>query len=476
MGPLGSTFSRAGVQVTDSSYVVLSMRIMARVGLKVLDMLRDGDFVKCVHSLGCPRPVHKRVKNHWPCHPDKVLILQFPEQKMIKSFGSGYGGNSLLSKKCFALRIASVIARDEGWLAEHMLIMSVTTPQKKEYFIAAAFPSGCGKTYLAMMQPALPGFTIKCIGDDIAWMCFTHDGELRAINPENGFFGVAQGTNMKTNPIAMRTMQENCIFTNVGETDGGKFFWEGLEKETPQDTQITSWLGKPWVEGMAALCAHPNSRFAVPAKQCPSMHPKWEDPKGVPISAIIFGGRRPKGVPLVVEAKNWAHGVMLGACLKSEATAAAEHEGGQIMHDPMAMRPFLGYNFGHYLQHWLDMEQPGRKMPKIFHVNWFRSCDGKFLWPGFGENIRVIDWMVRRCEGDKTIAKSSPIGFLPKLGSIDMRGLPAVNESELLSLPKQYWLDDTRESKKFLEDQVGSDLPPIILRLLEEQAQALEIM
>ncbi|XP_059148875.1 phosphoenolpyruvate carboxykinase [GTP]-like [Physella acuta] len=471
MGPLGSPLSKIGVQVTDSNYVLLCMRIMTRVCPRVWELLGDDDFVKCIHSMGCPRPVARRVKNHWPCNPEKVIIAHFPEERKIKSFGSGYGGNSLLGKKCFALRIASVIARDEGWMAEHMLIMSVTTPKGVEKFLAAAFPSACGKTNLAMLNPSLPGFRIQCIGDDIAWMRFDEEGVLYGINPEAGFFGVAPGTNMKTNPNAVLSFQENSIFTNVAETTDGGYFWEGMEEDMEnKNVGITNWLGQPWHIGCGGKAAHPNSRFTAPAKQCPIMHPKWEDPKGVPISAIIFGGRRPTGVPLVFESKSWAHGVMLGACVKSEATAAAEFQGKTIMHDPMAMRPFMGYNFGHYLQHWLDLEKPGRKMPKIFHVNWFRLDEhGKFLWPGFGENIRVLDWIIKRCDGDQSIAVPSPIGWLPKKGSIDMSGLGAVNEDELFSLPSHYWLDDTRESKRFLEDQVGSDCPPIIHKLLEEQ-------
>ncbi|KAK6981950.1 hypothetical protein BgiMline_017300 [Biomphalaria glabrata] len=473
MGPLGSPLSKIGVQVTDSNYVLLCMRIMTRVCPKVWELLGDQDFVKCIHSMGCPRPVQRRVKNHWPCNPEKVIIAHFPEERKIKSFGSGYGGNSLLGKKCFALRIASVIARDEGWMAEHMLIMCITTPRKTEHFVAAAFPSACGKTNLAMLNPGLPGFKIQCIGDDIAWMKFDENGVLHGINPEAGFFGVAPGTNMKTNPNAMLSFQSNSIFTNVAETADGGYFWEGLEDEVTPGIGIKTWLGQPWHVGCGGKAAHPNSRFTAPASQCPIMHPRWEDPKGVPISAIIFGGRRPTGVPLVFEAKSWAHGVMIGACVKSEATAAAEFQGKTIMHDPMAMRPFMGYNFGHYLQHWLDLEQPGRKMPKIFHVNWFRLDEhGKFLWPGFGENIRVLDWILKRVEGDNTIAVSSPVGWIPKKGSIDMSGLGNINEDELFSLPSHYWLDDSRESKRFLEDQVGSDCPPIIMKLLDEQEAA----
>ncbi|RUS86972.1 hypothetical protein EGW08_005297 [Elysia chlorotica] len=474
MGPVDSPFSKIGIQVTDSAYVLLSMRVMTRVSLQLFELLHERSFVKCIHSVGCPRPVHGRIKNHWPCNPEQVIVAHYPEQRLIQSFGSGYGGNSLLGKKCFALRIAGAMAKDEGWMAEHMLIMSVTTPQKKEFFIVAAFPSACGKTNMAMLNPTLPGYKVQCIGDDIAWMRFDHDGKLLAINPENGFFGVAPGTNTKTNPIAMRCFQENSIFTNVAETSEGKYYWEGLEDETPENVEIRNWLGHVWKRGQSkSRASHPNSRFTAPAKQCPIMHPRWDCPKGVPISAILFGGRRPKGVPLVLEARSWSHGVMLGACVKSETTAAAEFKGKAIMHDPMAMRPFLGYNFGQYLQHWLSLEQPGRQMPKIFHVNWFRrGDDGKFLWPGFGENIRVVDWILRRCENDDSIVMESPVGFLPRPGTLNMDGLPPINEAELFSLPKQYWLDDIKQNRKFLEEQVGVDTPPVILKLLKNQEEA----
>ncbi|KAL8616273.1 hypothetical protein ACOMHN_056216 [Nucella lapillus] len=480
MGPVGSVLAKIGVQVTDSNYVLLCMRIMTRVTPKVWEVLGDQKFVKCIHSMGCPRPVAHKVKNHWPCNPGKVMISHFPHELKIKSFGSGYGGNSLLGKKCFALRIASVIARDEGWMAEHMLISGITRPNGKEMFIAAAFPSACGKTNLAMTRPTMPGFQVKCVGDDIAWMRFNDAGELRAINPEYGFFGVAPGTNMKTNPNAMKSFEDNSIFTNVAETDDGDFYWEGLEDERQKGMAIKTWLNKASAVGRTDVqAAHPNARFTAPASQCPMIHENWEDPNGVPISAIIFGGRRPKGVPLVFEAKSWEHGVMIGACVKSESTAAAEFKGKKIMHDPMAMRPFMGYNFGDYLKHWLKLEKvPNRKMPRIFHVNWFRTDEnGKFLWPGFGENIRVIDWILRRCNGEKGIAVETPIGFVPTPGSINMEGLAEpVNEKELFSLPKDYWLDDTRESRRFLEDQVGCDTPDIIWKLLDQQEKAFKAM
>ena len=461
MGPIGGPLSKIGVQLTDCNYVVLSMRIMTRMSPQIWNVLaQNDDFVKCVHSIGAPRPITRKVINHWPCNPEKILITHFPNEKLIMSYGSAYGGNSLLGKKCFALRIASCIARDEGWLAEHMLIMGVTNPQGEEKFIAAAFPSACGKTNMAMLTPSLPGWSVRCVGDDIAWMRFGDDGKLYAINPEAGFFGVAPGTNTKTNPVAMKTIQKNTIFTNVGMTDDGGVFWEGMEKEVDPEMGITTWLGEAWKVGRLGTAAHPNSRFCTPANECPIIHPRWEDPQGVPIDAIVFGGRRPQGVPLVVEAFSWEHGVFLGAVLKSEATAAAEFKGRTIMHDPMAMRPFMGYNFGKYLDHWLSMEKDDRKMPKIFHVNWFRLDDnGRFLWPGFGENIRVIDWMLRRLN-DEDIAVETPIGLVPSRGSINTAGLGCkVDWDQLMSVPRDYWMEDVEETRKFLEEQVGSDLP-----------------
>jgi phosphoenolpyruvate carboxykinase (GTP) len=461
MGPIGGPLSKIGVQLTDCSYVVLSMRIMTRMSPQIWNVLaQNDDFVKCVHSIGAPRPITRKVINHWPCNPEKILITHFPDEKLIMSYGSAYGGNSLLGKKCFALRIASCIARDEGWMAEHMLIMGVTNPQGEEKFIASAFPSACGKTNMAMLTPSLPGWSVRCVGDDIAWMRFGDDGKLYAINPEAGFFGVAPGTNTKTNPVAMKTIQKNTIFTNVGMTDDGGVFWEGMEKEVDPEMGITTWLGEAWKVGRQGTAAHPNSRFCTPANECPIIHPRWEDPQGVPIDAIVFGGRRPQGVPLVLEAFSWEHGVFLGAVLKSEATAAAEFKGRTIMHDPMAMRPFMGYNFGKYLDHWLSMEKDDRKMPKIFHVNWFRLDDnGRFLWPGFGENIRVIDWMLRRLN-DEDIAVETPIGLVPSRGSINTAGLGCkVDWDQLMSVPRDYWMEDVEETRKFLEEQVGSDLP-----------------
>ncbi|CAF1458741.1 unnamed protein product, partial [Rotaria sordida] len=476
MGPIGSPLSKIGVQITDSNYVLLSMRTMTRVSSEIWKHLKhDEEFVKCLHSMGCPRPHARKIVNNWPCNPEKTLIVHIPDIRKVISYGSGYGGNSLLGKKCFALRIAGRIAYDEGWFAEHMLIMSVTSPQGEEKFIAAAFPSACGKTNLAMLTPTIPGYTVRCVGDDIAWMRFDKEtGELRAINPEAGFFGVAPGTNMKTNPNALLTCLKNSIFTNVGETVDGRFYWEGLEDQTEPGTEIISWTGERYKlgEDKTKKSSHPNARFCCPAKQCPIIHDKWEDPAGVPISAIIFGGRRPEGVPLVIEAFDWKHGVFLASQLKSETTAAAEHTGKQIMHDPFAMRPFVGYNFGHYIQHWLDFEKnPKNKLPKIFHVNWFRLDENKFLWPGFGDNIRVLDWIIRRTNGED-IADASAVGFLPKKDSINLQGL-IVNWEKLMSVPKDYWISDIEETLKWLDEQLGDDLPHDIRVQIEQQKQRL---
>ncbi|CAH1780761.1 unnamed protein product [Owenia fusiformis] len=476
MGPIGSPLAKVGVQLTDSNYVLLCMRVMARVSEKVWDALGDNDFVKCVHSMGCPRPWRKKVVNHWPCNPEKILIAHFPEERKVKSYGSGYGGNSLLGKKCFALRIASVIARDEGWMAEHMLIMGLTDPQGREHYLAAAFPSACGKTNLAMIKPGLPGWKVLCVGDDIAWMKFDETGQLFGINPEAGFFGVAPGTNWKTNPNAMHSFQANTVFTNIAKTEDGGYYWEGLEDELPKDTKITTWRGEPFKIGDPIKAAHPNSRFCCPAAQCPIIHPKWEDPKGVPIDALIFGGRRPEGVPLVYESFDWNHGVMVGAQLKSETTAAAEFKGKNIMHDPMAMRPFMGYNFGHYLQHWLNLNKAPNKVPKIFHVNWFRvDKEGKFLWPGFGENVRVLDWICKRVRGED-VAFKSPIGYMPKKGTINLEGLGPIDWDALFDLPREYWQQDCKETQKFLEDQLGKDLPKEILEECKKQTERISKM
>jgi len=389
----------------------------------------------------------------------------------------GYGGNSLLGKKCFALRLGSILAKREGWLAEHMLILGITNPKGVKKYIVAAFPSACGKTNLAMMTPTLPGYKVECVGDDIAWMRFDENGQLRAINPEFGYFGVAPGTSEKTNPNAMATIKKNTIFTNVAKTSEGGFYWEGLEHHIKnKNIKLTSWLGEDWTLGSGKPAAHPNSRFCTPASQCPILDPSWEDPEGVPISAIIFGGRRPKGVPLVYESFNWRHGVMVGSALRSEATAAAEHKGKVIMFDPFAMRPFFGYNFGHYVNHWLSFEKrPGLRLPKIFHVNWFRKSesDGQFLWPGFGENSRVLDWICKRVDGED-VAKETPIGFVPKDGSINTEGLTEkINFEELFSVPKEFWLEECDRIRNYFTEQVSSDMPDEIWNQLKQLQQRL---